>query len=87
MQMMVEAGDMRVMQVLADVTNTIAGGEVLQLMGSHDPDVDEERGCPCSAARRVPPSMTSTWCSQTLTAWSTRDSTSARPRRRWCSVD
>ncbi len=42
-QMMVEADDMRVMQVLADATNTIAGGEVLQLMGSHDPDVDEAR--------------------------------------------
>ncbi|HWA38417.1 MAG TPA: polyprenyl synthetase family protein [Burkholderiales bacterium] len=42
-QMMVEADDMRVMRVLADATNTIAGGEVLQLMGSHDPDVDEER--------------------------------------------
>jgi octaprenyl-diphosphate synthase len=42
-QMMVEAGDMRVMQVLADATNTIASGEVLQLMGSHDPDVDEAR--------------------------------------------
>ena len=34
---------MRVMQVLADATNTIAGGEVLQLMGSHDPEVDEAR--------------------------------------------
>src|SRR5688572_22901518 len=42
-QMMVEVDDMRVMQVLADATNTIAGGEVLQLMGSHDPDVDEAR--------------------------------------------
>jgi octaprenyl-diphosphate synthase len=42
-QMMVEADDMRVMRVLADATNTIAGGEVLQLMGSHDPEVDEER--------------------------------------------
>jgi octaprenyl-diphosphate synthase len=42
-QMMVEADDMRVMQVLADATNTIAGGEVLQLMGSHDPEVDEAR--------------------------------------------
>src|SRR5205085_1803778 len=42
-QMMVEANDMRVMQVLAEATNTIAGGEVLQLMGSHDPEVDEER--------------------------------------------
>src|SRR5687767_2591252 len=42
-QMMVEVDDMRVMQVLALATNTIAGGEVLQLMGSHDPDVDEAR--------------------------------------------
>jgi octaprenyl-diphosphate synthase len=42
-QMMVEVDNMRVMQVLAEATNTIAGGEVLQLMGSHDPEVDEER--------------------------------------------
>jgi octaprenyl-diphosphate synthase len=42
-QMMVEIDDMRVMQVLAEATNTIAAGEVLQLMGSHDPDVDEAR--------------------------------------------
>ena len=42
-QMMVEVDDMRVMQVLADATNTIAAGEVMQLMGSHDPDVGEER--------------------------------------------
>src|SRR5258705_3074110 len=38
-----EAGALRVMQVLAEATNTIAGGEVLQLMGSHDPEVDEAR--------------------------------------------
>ena len=42
-QMMVEANDMRVMQVLAEATNTIAEGEVMQLMGSHDPAVDEAR--------------------------------------------
>src|SRR5260221_6394883 len=42
-QMMVEAGDLRVMQVLAEATNTIAAGEVLQLMGAHDPQVDEAR--------------------------------------------
>jgi octaprenyl-diphosphate synthase len=42
-QMMVELDDMHVMQVLAEATNTIAGGEVLQLMGSHDPQVDEAR--------------------------------------------
>jgi octaprenyl-diphosphate synthase len=42
-QMMVEVDNMRVMQVLAEATNTIAGGEVLQLMGSHDPEVDEAR--------------------------------------------
>jgi octaprenyl-diphosphate synthase len=42
-QMMVDLDNMRVMQVLAEATNTIAGGEVLQLMGSHDPGVDEAR--------------------------------------------
>jgi len=42
-QMMVEVDDMRVMRVLAEATNTIAAGEVMQLMGSHDPEVDEPR--------------------------------------------
>ena len=40
-QMMVAVNSMRVMQVLADATNTIAEGEVLQLMNCHDPDVAE----------------------------------------------
>jgi octaprenyl-diphosphate synthase len=30
------------MQILADATNTIAAGEVMQLMNVHDPDVTEE---------------------------------------------
>jgi octaprenyl-diphosphate synthase len=34
---------MRVMQILADATNVIAEGEVLQLLNMHDPDVSEER--------------------------------------------
>ena len=42
-QMMVRLDSMRVMQVLADATNTIAEGEVLQLMNCHDPAVDEVR--------------------------------------------
>lgn len=42
-QMMVEVGSMRVMQILANATNRIAEGEVLQLMNIHDPSVDEER--------------------------------------------
>jgi octaprenyl-diphosphate synthase len=42
-QMMVGLDSMRVMRVLADATNTIAEGEVLQLMNCHDPDVDEAR--------------------------------------------
>ena len=41
-QMMVDIGRMRVMQILADATNTIAAGEVLQLMNVHDPDTTEE---------------------------------------------
>ena len=42
-QMMVEAGSMRVMRILADATNRIAEGEVLQLLNIHDPTVDETR--------------------------------------------
>jgi octaprenyl-diphosphate synthase len=38
-QMMVGVGSMRVMQVLADATNVIAEGEVLQLMNCHNPDL------------------------------------------------
>ena len=41
-QMMVDIGSMRVMQILADATNTIAAGEVMQLMNVHDPDTTEE---------------------------------------------
>jgi octaprenyl-diphosphate synthase len=42
-QMMVSVNQMRVLEVLAEATNTIAEGEVLQLMNMHDPDlaVDE----------------------------------------------
>ncbi|MEY4755530.1 MAG: hypothetical protein RJA34_428 [Pseudomonadota bacterium] len=40
-QMMVDAGNMRIMQVLADATNVIAEGEVLQLMNMHNADLDE----------------------------------------------
>ena len=38
-QMMVAVNRMRVLQVLADATNVIAEGEVLQLMNMHDPDL------------------------------------------------
>jgi octaprenyl-diphosphate synthase len=38
-QMMVGVDRMRVLDVLADATNVIAEGEVLQLMNMHDPDV------------------------------------------------
>lgn len=40
-QMMVEAGDMRIMQTLAEATNVIAEGEVLQLMNMHDASLSE----------------------------------------------
>ncbi len=39
-QMMVDVGEMRVMQTLADATNIIAEGEVLQLLNCHDAEVD-----------------------------------------------
>ena len=41
-QMMVDIDSMRVMKILADATNTIAAGEVMQLMNVHDPDTTEE---------------------------------------------
>src|SRR4051812_8733897 len=40
-QMMLDAKDMRVMAILADATNVIAEGEVLQLMNMHDASLDE----------------------------------------------
>ena len=42
-QMMVGSGSMRVMEVLADATNIIAEGEVLQLLNCNDADIDEAR--------------------------------------------
>jgi len=42
-EMMVEIGNMRVMEILAHATNVIAEGEVMQLMNVHDADTTEER--------------------------------------------
>ena len=42
-QMMVAAGKLRVLQILADATNVIAEGEVLQLMNMHDPQIGVEQ--------------------------------------------
>ena len=40
-QMMLDAQDMRVMEILSDATNVIAEGEVLQLMNMHDASLSE----------------------------------------------
>jgi len=40
-QMMIGPNDLRVMQILSDATNTIAEGEVLQLLNMNDPEVSE----------------------------------------------
>ena len=40
-QMMVNVQNMRVMEILANATNTIAEGEVMQLLNVHNPDLDE----------------------------------------------
>jgi octaprenyl-diphosphate synthase len=40
-QMMLDAHNMRVMEILADATNVIAEGEVMQLMNMHDPALGE----------------------------------------------
>jgi octaprenyl-diphosphate synthase len=42
-QLVVEAGDYRLMRILADGTNVISEGEVLQLINVRDPDTSEER--------------------------------------------
>lgn len=42
-QLMVQVGQMRIMDVLADATNTIAAGEVLQLMHCNEPDTTEDQ--------------------------------------------
>jgi octaprenyl-diphosphate synthase len=41
-QMMVNIDSMRVMEVLSNATNTIAEGEVEQLLNMHDPEISEE---------------------------------------------
>lgn len=41
-EMMVALGNMQIMRVMAKATNTIAEGEVLQLMNCNDPDTTEE---------------------------------------------
>ena len=42
-QLMVEIGQLGIMDVLADATNTIAEGEVLQLMNCNDPETTEQQ--------------------------------------------
>ena len=41
-QMMVDARSMRIMEVLADATNVIAEGEVMQLMNMHNAELNEQ---------------------------------------------
>ncbi len=42
-EMMVDVGNMRIMEILAHATNRIAEGEVLQLLNTKDPDTNEAR--------------------------------------------
>jgi octaprenyl-diphosphate synthase len=42
-QMMVQVRNMQIMEILADTTNVIAEGEVMQLINCHDPDTTEEQ--------------------------------------------
>ena len=41
-QMMVECGEMRILDIVADATNVIAEGEVMQLMNMHDASLNEQ---------------------------------------------
>jgi len=40
-QMMIDLGNLRIQEVMANATNTIAEGEVLQLMNCNNPDISE----------------------------------------------
>jgi octaprenyl-diphosphate synthase len=40
---MVEPQNLRILSIMAEATNVIAAGEVLQLLNCHDPDTDSER--------------------------------------------
>jgi octaprenyl-diphosphate synthase len=42
-QMMAQMGSLPIMHIMADATNTIAEGEVMQLLNAHDPDTSEPR--------------------------------------------
>lgn len=42
-QIMAGLGSLPVMRIMADATNTIAEGEVLQLLNAHDPETSEQR--------------------------------------------
>lgn len=42
-QMMVKAGNLKVMEALSDAANRLSEGEVIQMENAHDPSVDEER--------------------------------------------
>ncbi len=42
-QMMVQAGNLKVMQALSDAANRLSEGEVIQMANAHDPEVDETR--------------------------------------------
>jgi octaprenyl-diphosphate synthase len=42
-QMMAQMGSLPVMHIMADATNIIAEGEVLQLLNAHDPETSEQR--------------------------------------------
>ncbi|MHB8455436.1 MAG: octaprenyl diphosphate synthase [Acidiferrobacterales bacterium] len=41
-EMMVEVRNMRIMEILSKATNTIAEGEVMQLLNCHEPDITED---------------------------------------------
>jgi octaprenyl-diphosphate synthase len=41
-EMMVEAGNMRIMDILSHTTNNIAEGEVMQLLNINEPDISEQ---------------------------------------------
>ena len=73
-QMMVRAGNLKVMQALADAANRLSEGEVLQMNNAHNPDITEDdyfgvierkTACLFKAAAHMAAAIAAFFCSMT----------------------
>jgi len=78
-QMMVDDGSQAVMRVIADTTNAVAEGEVMQLLNARDPDVDEQRYLRVTWAS-LSRSLTTCWITPRRRKKAARPSATTSPR-------